>query len=575
MRTFDKYGKKFKIIYYQFIIVFAGIIVYFNSFQGDFIFDDEAVIIRNSHIEKIWPLFESFSAPPHSPVRDRPVINLTFTLNYLLGGRSPFGYHLVNLSIHLITALLVFSIIRRTILLPECLSRYKGVATGLALASALIWEVHPLQTQSITYITQRCESLMGLFYLGVLYTVIRGSLSRNPVPWYLFSICLCGLGMGSKAVMVTAPLMVLIYDRIFLSRSWYELWNKRRLLYFALAATWVIQFALVTTTSYDDIKTHLPLDYAMSQLGVIVYYLKLILVPYPLCLDYYWPIAQGYAEIIPPALLIGVMMVLTVWGLVKNPPLGFAGVWFLLILGPTSSILPLEDLAFEHRLYLPLISVVTVVTVGGYEILLKLFPSSAQSRKNFGVVLTMVIVTGLGILTIRRNADYRSAEAMWRDVIRKRPDNPRAYNNLGNLINKKEDEEGAFALYQSAIRADPGYYPAYYNLANMLARKGKLEEAADYYRKSLELNPDGAEVHNNLAVVLFKSGMREEAIGHLRESIRIDSSDPSGYYNLGVMLIKEDRTGEALPFLEKALELCPGHLPARQNIDEIIKQSGG
>ena len=562
--------KKYKLVYYQLFIIVVGVIFYYNSLQGEFIFDDESIIVKNTHIEKIWPIPEAFSAPPDSPVRDRPVVNLTLSLNYLLGGRTPFGYHLANLIIHLLSALLLFGIIRRTFLTPRLSLRYGAATSGLALASALIWEVHPLQTESVTYITQRCESLMGLFYLGMLYAIIRGFSSRRPISWYLLSVFLCGLGMGSKAVMVTAPLIALIYDRIFLSRSWNELWNKRSWLYLALAATWIIQIILLITTSYQDIKTHLPLEYALTQFGVVTHYIRLIFIPHPLCLDYYWPVAHGLAEIIPAALLVGGLLSLTVWGLMKNPPLGFAGVWFFLILAPTSSILPLEDLAFEHRLYLPLASLVLLGVIGGHEISRWIFPSSSIRRRNLRIILIAVMVAGMGVLTLRRNVDYQTAVGMWEDVIRKRPANPRAYNNLGNLINKQGDNRKALELYQTAIRVDPDYPAAYYNLANLMAGEGRMMEAIDYYRKSLELNPEAVEAHNNLAVALYKLGRGAESIEHLREAVRIDSTDPAAYYNLGVALIKEGRSREALPFLEKAVELRPDYLPAQKALDMIL-----
>lgn len=565
---------KYNIVYYQLLIIVIGIIFYYNSLHGAFVFDDESIIVKNPHIEKIWPLSEAFAAPPDSPVRDRPVVNLTLSLNYLLGERSPFGYHLTNLFIHLVSALLLFGIIRRTFLLPKLSLRYGTVASGLALAAALVWEVHPLQTESVTYITQRCESLMGLFFLGMLYMVIRGYLSRRPVPWYLLSVFFCGLGMGSKAVMVTAPLVALIYDRIFISRSWNELWSKRRLLYLALSATWIIQIILLITTSYQDIKTHLPLEYAFSQFGVVTHYIRLIFIPYTLSLDYYWPVAHGVAEIIPAALLIGGLLSLTVWGLVKNPPLGFVGVWFFLILGPTSSILPLEDLAFEHRLYLPLAAVVVFGVVGGHELLRMLFPLSSIRQRNLGIVLTVAIVAWMGVMTIRRNVDYRTAVGMWEDVIQNNPNNPRAYNNLGNLIKKQGDNAKAFELYQTAIRVDPGYQAAYYNLANIMAGEGELSAAVEYYRKTLEINPDALEAHNNLAVALYKLGRVEESIEHLRAAVRIGSSDPAGYYNLGVALLKEGRIREALPFLEKAVELRPDYLPAQKALNMASAQKG-
>ncbi len=331
---------KYKIIYSSLLIIAIGCIVYANSFSGAFVFDDASVILANPHIKQLWPPGEAFAAPPDSPVRDRPIVNLTLSVNYALGGMRPAGYHLGNLLIHCVATLLLFGIIRMTFSSPRLSGRFGAAATGLALAAAVIWEVHPLQTESVTYITQRCESLMGLFYLGTLYTLIRGAASSRPRRWYAASVLLCALGMGTKAVMVTAPLTALVYDRIFISSSWREIGRKRWGLYLALFLTWLIQAGLVAATSYRDIKTHHPLVYALSQFPVLVHYLRLSFWPHPLCLDYYWPPVGSISAVIFPALLIGGLLGMTAWGLVRSPAAGFAGVWFFLILAPTSSILP-------------------------------------------------------------------------------------------------------------------------------------------------------------------------------------------------------------------------------------------
>ncbi|MDP8214585.1 MAG: tetratricopeptide repeat protein [Candidatus Euphemobacter frigidus] len=546
------------------IIIIAGIVVYLNSLGGEFLFDDEAVVVANPNIEKIWPLREAFAAPPRSPVRDRPVVNLTLSLNYMLGGRAPASYHLGNLLIHIISALLLFGIIKRTFESPRLAARYGLSASGLALAAALLWEVHPLQTESVAYITQRCESLMGIFYLGTLYALIRGAGSERSRWWYAAAVILCALGMGSKAVMVTAPLVVICYDRVFISRSWRELWRKRRWLYLALAATWIIQVILVLVTSYRDIKTYRLGEYALSQFGVITHYLRLSFWPHPLCLDYHWPVAGRFGEIIPPGILIGALLGLTIWGLIKKPALGFLGVWFFLILAPTSSILPLEDLAFEHRIYLPLAAIVVLFVIGGYEALRYLFPTSRRRQKIWGTILAALLVGILGYSTIRRNLDYRSAEGMWQDVIGKRPSNPRPYNNLANIALKKGEAEQAFELYQTAARLDPDYQAAHYNLANLLAGRGELTGAVAYYRRTLEINPEAVEAHNNLAVAIYRLGRKEEAVAHLREAMRIDPEDPAAYYNMGLLLFKEGQTRQSLPYLERAVELRPDHEPARR-----------
>ncbi|MFH1037178.1 MAG: tetratricopeptide repeat protein [PVC group bacterium] len=555
---------KYKIVYSAALVIVAGCIVYANSFSGAFIFDDEAVILANPHIKQLWPPREACAAPPDSPVRDRPIVSLTLSINYVLTGSAPFGYHAANLLIHLAAALFLFGIIRRTFLSPRLPSRCRSAATGLALASALIWTVHPLQTQSVTYLTQRCESLMGLFYLGTIYGLIRGAASSRSRFWYGFSVLLCALGMGTKAVMVTAPLVALVYDRVFIASSWNEIRRNRWSLYLALFLTWTIQAALVAATSYRDIRTHQPMVYALSQFKVIAYYLRLAVFPRPLCLDYHWPPARTAAEIIPAALAIAALLALTVRGLQKAPPLGFAGLWFFLILAPTSSVLPLEDIAFEHRMYLPLAAPVVLGVLGGWELARRLFPGSPARRRRWGIGLTLLAVAGLGTLTVLRNRDYRSAAAMWEDVIARRPANPRAYNSLGNIVLKDGDTDRAFQLYRRAAAVDPGYQAAHYNLANLLAAQGDLDGAVAHYLKTLEINPKAVEAHNNLGVVLYGRGEADQARAHFLEAMKIDPEDAAAYYNLGLVFLREGLPREAVRYLDRASALRPDHLPARR-----------
>ncbi len=202
------------------LIVIVALAVYANSFRGPFIFDDEQSILQNPSIRRLWPIWGPLNPPKGGwPVQSRPIMNLSLALNYALFGLDVRGYHGFNLTIHVLGALLLYGIVRRTLSLPALRDRFGKVAAQLALAAALIWTVHPLQTESVTYVIQRTESIMGLFYLLTLYCVIRGACSARPVGWCLSAVVACALGMASKEVMVTAPVIVLLYDRSFLARS--------------------------------------------------------------------------------------------------------------------------------------------------------------------------------------------------------------------------------------------------------------------------------------------------------------------------------------------------------------------
>src|ERR1022692_1539631 len=201
------------------MVVAAGLLAYHNSFTGPFIFDDFYSIEDNPTIHHLWPIWQTLSPPRIGAptVEGRPLVNLSLAINYALGGYRLWGYHALNLTIHILAALTLFGIVRRTLLQPRLQERFGAAADGLALAVAVLWMVHPLQTESVTYIIQRAESLMGLFYLLTLYCFLRAAGAGGPGRfwWLAASVFACLLGMATKEVMVSAPLVVLLYDRTF------------------------------------------------------------------------------------------------------------------------------------------------------------------------------------------------------------------------------------------------------------------------------------------------------------------------------------------------------------------------
>jgi protein O-mannosyl-transferase len=181
----------------------------------------------------------------------RPVVNLSLALNYALGGSNVWGYHALNLAIHIILAgLTLFGVVRRTLLRPALRERFSPSAARLALVVAVLWTAHPLQTEAVTYVSQRCESLMGLFYLLTLYCFVRGADSQRCGWWFTLSVVACLLGMATKEVMVTAPLLVLLYDRTFVTGSFRKAWTRHRRLYLSLAGTWLLLGYLMAGLHY-------------------------------------------------------------------------------------------------------------------------------------------------------------------------------------------------------------------------------------------------------------------------------------------------------------------------------------
>ncbi len=313
------------------LIVAAGLLAYCNSFGGPFIFDDKPSICENPSIRELWSALGG-SIRPGATVAGRPILSLSLAINYQISELEVWSYHLVNLAIHILAGLVLFGVVRRTLLSKGLQERFGQVSWSLALVCALIWLVHPLQTESVTYIVQRAESLMGLFYLLSLYCAIRGFSSNKSRWWYAGAITACALGVGTKEVAATAPVMILLYDRIFVSRSFKEVFARRRGLYVGLAGTWVLFGALAWTaprgTSVGFDAPHLTAwRYGIIQCKVIVlYYLKLAFWPRGLVLDYGWPITKTIWEAWFYVVVIVGLLAGTVVAIRKRPRLGFLGV---------------------------------------------------------------------------------------------------------------------------------------------------------------------------------------------------------------------------------------------------------
>ena len=598
------------------IIAMAAVTAYWNSFSGPFIFDDRPWVVQNPNIWRLWPIWRLL-VPSHATlVGGRPVIGLTLAVNYALGGANVWGYHAVNLAIHILAAWTLFGIVRRTLSLPRLRERFGAAAVPLALVVSLLWLIHPLQTESVTYIIQRTEALMGLFYLLVLYCVIRGATSGGSTFWYVAAVVSCLLGMASKEVMVTAPVVVLLYDRAFLAGSFREVWRQRYGLYLALAATWSVVVLLLISTGFYGGTTGFAVQkftwwsYLLTQPGVIAHYLRLTFWPTGLCLDYGWPAAHCLNDVLLPGILVAGLIALTIWAMVKQPEWGFLGVWFFVILAPTSSFVPIKDAAFEHRMYLSLATVAIGAVLGGWAAgrwLVgrgKISPTALHVR---GGVLAIVVGVALGIVTFERNAVYQSSLSIWEDTVGKAPQNARAHYNLGVALAGCRQTDEAFSHFQSALEIDPNCIDAHNNLGVVLARSGQLDEAIVHFRKAIELGPDAeafnnlglalagrgqlseavvqyekaleiepdsVETHVNLVNALAGCGRMDEAVAHFHRALEIKPDCAEAHYNFGVILAREGRGDEAMAQYRQALAIQPDYADARNNLANVLAGQG-
>ena len=568
--------RRWNIILIVGLIVLAALVAYHNCFSVPLLLDDPSSIEENPSIVHLWAIEKVWWPPPHSFVGGRPVVNLSYAVDYALGGSNVRGYHAFNLAVHVLATLTLYGIVRRTLLRPLLRQQFGAAAEWAALAVALIWMVHPLQTEAVTYISQRCESLMALFYLLTLYAFIRGAEPRGSTAWFTLSMIACYLGMACKEVMITAPVMVLLYDAIFVSGNFRHAWTRHRALYLGLAASWLLLGCLMVGLHNRGIGYGLGIawwGYALTECHAVVLYLRLALWPHPLNFDYGGYVPMGLAAAAPYALVLAILATAVLFALRRQPALGFVGAWFLVILAPTSSVVPITGSPLaEHRMYLPLAAVVVLAVLAAVAIGRRLLTGK---QRVVCACLAGGFVFGLfTFLTIQRNRDYRSALSIWQDTMHKCPNNPRARYNLGVLLVQLGRLQEGLDQYDQVLRIKPDYAEVHYNIGAALVQAGRMEEAILHYRQALQIKPDLENAHNNLGISLVQEDRLPEAIQHYEQALRIKPDFAAAHYNLALALMRLGNVREAAGHYEQALRIKPDFAEAHNNLGNALLQAG-
>ena len=565
-------------------LTFAVALVYANSLSAPFLFDDAGAVLGNPTIRSLAS-FAVFNPPADgSTTTGRPVVNFSYALNYALGGEHVVGYRVVNVAIHALAALTLFGLLRRTFSCVRGRGPLAGDVSASSRASALLpssfnpdvaaltiaalWALHPLQTESVVCIAQRTESLCGLFYLLTLYAFTRATIPSEggaccpQRAWLVVSVGSCLLGMAAKEVMVTAPLVVLLYDRTFVAGTFAGALRVRRGYYAALAGTWLLLAFLVLQNSGARGASAgfglgvTPWTYLLTQADALVRYLGLTLWPHPLVLDYGTGVAGALAEVWWQGVIVLMLLAATVWALVRRPVLGFVGAWFFLILAPSSSFVPLvAQTMAEHRMYLPLAAVLTVAT-------LALFRFSGALR--WPVVVAVVAASA--VVTALRNRDYRDAIAIWSDTIAHAPPHSRAFTNLGSAYVAAGRPAEALMPLDRALALNPADYSAQRNRALALLALGRADEAAVIFTALPAREPGEAAEYFELGNAYAREGKFPEAAAAYTRTATLDPAHFAARANLGNALLAAGRAAEAIAAYEAALRLRPSDARLLENL---------
>jgi tetratricopeptide (TPR) repeat protein len=471
-----------RVRWHAWAIVLAVALTYANSLNGPFVLDDEAAVAQNPQIQSLSP-GRALWPDAESPVAGRPLVNLSFALNYAAHGLDVRGYHIVNIVLHLTCALLALGLIRRTLQLPHGGGLTGGHAENFACAAALIWAVHPLNSEVVDYVTQRSESMMAACLLITIYAANRSVTDRRTGAWQAVAMVSCALGMLCKETMAIAPVLVALYDRVFVFESWKDAFRLRGRLYAGLAATWIVLAVVVSSApragSVGLSSGVSPWTYLLNQTQMIARYLRLAVWPDQLVVFYGWPVPLKLGDVFPYALGLTVLAAATVVALVTAPVLGFLGAWFFLTLAPASSVVPIAtEVGAERRMYLPLLSVV-VLAVLLFDRIWSHWGSGRINSRRFVAIPALLVVGVAGALaatTVARNREYASRLSLAQSVVDRRPTGV-AYHVLGEqLMTALRDADAVMPLTEAVIRGDTR---AGYPLGVALANTGQLNDAFD------------------------------------------------------------------------------------------------
>jgi tetratricopeptide (TPR) repeat protein len=568
---------------YEFLlIIFLAVIaflIYAKTLTGDFIFDDHPNIRDNPYVRltKITPL-GLFKAAFFSPAPNRPVPNISFALNYYFQRYNPVGYHLVNIIIHTINAVLLYLFVKTTFRTP-LLRPQSRLCGQIAFFTALIWMVHPLQTQSVSYIVQRMNSMAAMFYLlsMLLYAEARFAAGKQKKT-VLFSACVLSaiLAFGSKENSVTLPFFIFLYEWYFFENLSGD-WIKRMLpiilvvsvIIGVIAAFYFGGSPLERMLSGYTFRDFTMGQRVMTQFRVVIFYVSLIFWPHParLNLDHDFPTSLSLLD--PVATLaalvaicgfIGVSVVIAK----KERLLSFCILWFLGNLVIESSVVGLE-MVFEHRNYLPSMMVVLMTVVLIYRFL------KPQWLKPAALI---VVAAVFAAWTYERNQVWLHPVTIWKDCTEKSPEKARPFNNLGAALGEYGQHRKAIEYYRKALQINPGYAEAHGNLGYDLALLGYLDEAVAHLRKALEINPKFYEAYNNLGIVLTLQGHYEEAVEQIKAAIAIKPDFPNAHNSLGTALKRLGRLEEAKNQYFEALKIDPQFAAAHNNLGLVLEQEG-
>jgi len=559
------------------IVVLSIIIVsiYSNSFDCSWHFDDEANITDNPNLhlrelswENIRRALFSNRKTPHVPYR--PIACLSFALNYYFGGLDVFGYHLVNIFIHLISSIFLFLFIYHTLNLPNLKEKYAAHSYSIALLATIFWAINPVQIQAVTYIVQRMASLAGMFFILTMYLYLKARLSSSRKQSFLFlAICLLGflLAIGSKENAAMLPVVIFLYEALLIQENPLSfLRNNLSLILIVLGCTLLLGIGYLylkggNVFSFLEGYNNRPFSFIqrlLTEPRIIIFYISLLVYPVPNRLNITHSFQVSTSLFDPITTILSIFLITGVIGYAiyaskKRPLLSFCILFFFINHTIESTIIPLE-LVFEHRNYIPSMLFFVPIIIGFYYVL-----DCYKNKRSMQYILFSFIVLfliGLGHSTFMRNFAWKNEKSLWIDASEKAPNLFRPHHNLGRYYHDHGYKDEALSQYKKALekslynRKDESFV-IYYNLGKLYDELKDYNNALYFYNKAALINPSFAPIYNNIAALLDQAGKHELAHKYLLKAIRLHPDSIETNYNMGLYYLRQRQPEKAIDHLHR------------------------
>ena len=555
------------------IICFMGLLAFYGTLHSPFHYDDVHAIVENPHIKDLGKFQEKVGI---QNVFNRSALLFSFALNQHFGKLEVFGYHLVNILIHILTSILWFFLVK-DLLRIEPVNK-KSFKKNLPLICSSIHLLNPLNIQAVTYISSRSSLLATFFYVLAFYILIH---IKKPVKEtvlkikfliliFIFLIILF-LGFATKEIVASFPLMAIVY-------LWLSTAEKNRknlipqiasilfILMWFLAYRYLQQgnlFSLKADPTSGETNRFL---YLLNQIQVVVsYYFLKLLAPFSLNFEpdiviyktwFHW---DWFISLL--VLLISGIAVLKQNSILIK----FGAVWLCITLIPTSSFIPLKQLATEHRTYLPSL---------GFSLILGCVFLNIKSHRNISQVLFIIFILLISLLTLNRSLDFRSEIALWEDTAKKSPHKALVQNNLATAYMGADELEKAKVALDKALSINPTQIDSHVNLGHIASREKNWRMAIEKFDLGIALGTKKADTFYYSGFARNNLGKYEEAIPFFKKAISIKPFKADYHFDLGNSFKNLNKFDDAIRHFRKALKIDPGHYKAHNNMGTIFWKIG-